>query len=100
VLVLSGTAAALAGLLWTGRLYSGRFQWGAGEELSVIAAVILGGTSLFGGNGRVIGSVFGAIFIGLVNNGLVLLGLETAQQQIVRGGIIVAAVALSTKKKD
>ncbi len=98
VLILSGTAAALAGLLWTGRLYSGRFQWGEGEELSVIAAVILGGTSLFGGNGRVAGSVIGAIFIGLVNNGLVLLGLETAQQQMVRGGIIVAAVALSTRK--
>jgi ribose transport system permease protein len=98
VLTLSGTVAAIAGLLYTGRLYSGRFQWGTGDELSVIAAVILGGTSLFGGNGRIVGTLFGALFIGLVNNGLVLLGLEVSQQQIIRGAIIIAAVALSTRK--
>jgi ribose transport system permease protein len=98
VLALSGVVAAVAGLLYTGRLYSGRFQWGTGDELSVIAAVILGGTSLFGGNGRIVGTLFGAIFIGLVNNGLVLLGLDVSQQQVIRGAIIIAAVALSTRK--
>jgi ribose transport system permease protein len=97
VLVLSGATAALAGLLYAGRLQSGRFQWGTGDELSVIAAVILGGTSLFGGRGRVIGSLFGALFMGLVNNGLILAGLDVSQQQVVRGVIIIVAVALSRR---
>ena len=98
VLVLSGLAASVAGMLYAGRLQSGRFQWGTGDELSVIAAVILGGTSLFGGRGRVVGSLVGALFIGLVNNGLILAGLDVSQQQIIRGAIIIAAVALSKKK--
>jgi ribose transport system permease protein len=98
VLVLSGLAASVAGMLYAGRLQSGRFQWGTGDELSVIAAVILGGTSLFGGRGAVVGSLFGALFIGLVNNGLILAGLDVSQQQVVRGAIIIAAVALSRKK--
>lgn len=98
VLLLSGTTAAFAGMLYAGRLESGRFQWGTGDELSVIAAVILGGTSLFGGRGQVVGSLFGALFIGLINNGLILAGLDVSQQQIVRGAIIILAVALSRKK--
>ena len=98
VLVLSSAAAAVAGMLYAGRLHSGRFQWGEGDELSVIAAVILGGTGLFGGRGTVIGSLFGALLIGLTNNGLVLAGLDVSQQQIVRGLIILAAVALSRKR--
>ena len=61
-------------------------------------AVILGGTSLFGGRGAVVGSLFGALFIGMINNGLILAGLDVSQQQIVRGAIIIAAVALSRKK--
>jgi ribose transport system permease protein len=98
VLLLSGVTASLAGLLYAGRLQSGRFQWGTGDELSVIAAVILGGTSLFGGRGQVVGSLFGALFIGLINNGLILAGLDVSQQQVVRGAIIILAVALSRKK--
>jgi ribose transport system permease protein len=97
VLLVSGTVAALAGMLYAGRLHSGRFQWGEGDELSVIAAVILGGTSLFGGYGTVIGSVLGALLVGLINNGLTLMGLEFSQQQIVRGAIIILAVALARK---
>jgi len=100
VLLLSGVVAAIAGMLYAGRLQSGRFQWGTGDELSVIAAVILGGTSLFGGRGAVIGSLFGALFIGLINNGLILAGLDVSQQQVVRGAIIIVAVALSSKKKS
>jgi len=99
VLVISGVVAAIAGMLYAGRLQSGRFQWGTGDELSVIAAVILGGTSLFGGRGAVIGSLFGALLIGLVNNGLILAGLDVSQQQVIRGVIIIIAVALSGKKK-
>jgi ribose transport system permease protein len=98
VLLMSGVAAALAGMLYAGRLESGRFQWGQGDELTVIAAVILGGTSLFGGRGAIIGTLFGSLFMGLINNGLILAGLDVAQQQVVRGAIIIAAVALSRKK--
>ena len=98
VLLVSGIVAAFAGMLYAGRLESGRFQWGQGDELTVIAAVILGGTSLFGGRGAIIGTLFGSLFMGLVNNGLILAGLDVAQQQVVRGAIIIAAVALSRKK--
>jgi ribose transport system permease protein len=90
--------AALAGMLYAGRLQSGRFQWGEGDELSVIAAVFLGGTSLVGGSGSVIGSVLGALLIGVVNNGLILMGLETSQQIFIRGAIIIIAVALASRK--
>ncbi len=98
VLVISSVLAALAGMLYAGRLESGRFQWGSGDELSAIAAVILGGTSLFGGSGAVIGTFVGALLIGLINNGLVLAGLDTSQQQVVRGVIIILAVALARRK--
>ncbi|HJV97992.1 MAG TPA: ABC transporter permease [Arthrobacter sp.] len=87
VLLISGMVASVAGMLYAGRLQSGRFQWGAGDELSAIAAVILGGTSLFG-----------ALLIGLINNGLILAGLDSSQQQVVRGAIIILAVALARKK--
>lgn len=99
VLVISSMAAALAGMLYAGRLQSGRFQLGEGDELSVIAAAVLGGTSLFGGVGTVIGTIVGALMIGLINNGLILMGLEFSQQLIARGGIIILAVALSQSRK-
>jgi ribose transport system permease protein len=98
VLLVSGVVAAIAGMLYAGRLQSGRFQWGMGDELSAIAAVILGGTSLFGGSATVIGTLFGALLIGLINNGLILAGLDASQQQVVRGAIIILAVALARKK--
>jgi ribose transport system permease protein len=98
VLVISSCAAALAGMLYAGRLQSGRFQLGEGDELSVIAAAVLGGTSLFGGKGTVIGTIVGALMIGLINNGLILMGLEFSQQLIARGAIIILAVALSQKR--
>jgi ribose transport system permease protein len=98
VLAMMGLVAGLAGMLYAGRLQSGRFQWGEGDELSVIAAVILGGTSLFGGRATVIGSLLGSVMIGLINNGLILAGLESSQQEVVRGVIIVVAVALARRK--
>jgi ribose transport system permease protein len=98
VMLLSAVVASVAGMLYAGRLESGRFQWGAGDELSAIAAVILGGTSLFGGYGTVIGTLFGSLMISLINNGLILAGLETSQQQVVRGAIIILAVALGRRK--
>jgi ribose transport system permease protein len=97
VLLISGTVAGLAGMLYAGRFQSGRFDWGTGDELSVIAAAILGGTSLFGGKGSIVGAVTGALLMGLINNGLILLGLDYSQQQIVRGAIIILAVALARR---
>ncbi len=99
VLVLSSCAAALAGMLYAGRLQSGRFQLGEGDELSVIAAAVLGGTSLFGGKGTVIGTIVGALMIGMINNGLILMGLAFSQQLIAKGAIIIFAVALSQKRR-
>ena len=98
VMLISSVVASIAGLLYAGRLQTGRYEWGAGDELSAIAAVILGGTSLFGGSGRIIGTFFGALLVGLINNGLILAGLPVSQQQIVRGLIIILAVALAKKK--
>jgi ribose transport system permease protein len=98
VLLLCSVVASVAGMLYAGRLQSGRFQWGAGDELSAIAAVILGGTSLFGGAGSVVGTLMGALLIGLINNGLILAGLDTSQQQIIRGLIIILAVAMARRK--
>ena len=99
VLLMSSTVAAIAGMLYAGRLQSGRFQLGQGDELSVIAAAVLGGTSLFGGMGTVIGSIIGALMIGLINNGLLLMGLEFSQQLIARGAIIILAVALGQSRR-
>ena len=100
VLMISSATAALAGMLYAGRLQSGRFQFGEGDELSVIAAAVLGGTSLFGGVGTVAGSIAGALMIGLINNGLILMGLEYSQQLIARGAIIVLAVSLSQQRRS
>jgi ribose transport system permease protein len=100
VLIISSFAAAIAGMLYAGRFQTGRFQLGEGDELSVIAAAVLGGTSLFGGNGTVIGSIMGALMIGLINNGLILAGLEFSQQLIARGAIIILAVAISQNRKS
>jgi ribose transport system permease protein len=97
-LAVSGMVAGLSGLLYAGRLESGRYQWGAGDELSVIAAVILGGTSLFGGQSSVVGAVVGALLISLINNGLILMGLEISQQEVARGAIIILAVALARRR--
>ena len=99
VLLISSMAAAVAGMLYAGRLQSGRFQLGEGDELSVIAAAVLGGTSLFGGAGTVVGTIMGALMIGMINNGLILMGLEFSQQLIARGAIIILAVALSQQKR-
>ena len=98
VLLVCSVVAAIAGMLYAGRLQTGRYEWGVGDELSAIAAVILGGTSLFGGSGTIVGTFFGALLVGLINNGLILAGLPVSEQQIVRGLIIILAVALAKKK--
>lgn len=101
--IMSGAFAAFAGIMYAARLQAGRYSYGDGDEMSVIAAVVLGGTSMSGGTGSVIGALFGSILMGLINNALILAGLSSAQQTIVKGAIIVVAVALSNlaqKKKN
>lgn len=98
VFTFSGIAAGIGGMLYAGRMQAGRYSFGSGDELSVIAAVILGGTSLFGGVGTVVGAVIGSIMIGMINNGLIIMGLDISQQMIVQGGIIILAVAIGKKK--
>ncbi|MGN8769540.1 ABC transporter permease [Paenibacillus barengoltzii] len=93
----TGFMAGLAGLLYAGRMNAGRFSFGEGDELSVIAAVILGGTSLFGGVGTIIGTVVGSLMIGTINNGLIIMGLDVSQQMIIKGLIIILAVAFGKK---
>lgn len=92
-LTLSGLTAGLAALLLIGRLQAARPEMGTGIELSVIAAVIIGGTSLFGGKGWIPGTVIGALLITVIDNGLVLNGYSTQHQQLVRGVVIILAVA-------
>ena len=97
-MVASATAAGFAGVLIAGRLSIGRHDLGEDDLLTVIAAVVIGGTSLFGGRGSVVGAVTGALIMAMLNNGLILMGLEVADQIIARGVIIILAVALSMRE--
>lgn len=94
---ISGFTASLAGLILAARSTAGNPSLGEGLELDVIAAVIIGGTSLFGGRGGIVGSVVGAIFIGIVGFGLLVMGFSTSVQEIIKGAIIVGAVALARR---
>jgi ribose transport system permease protein len=98
-LTISATTAALAGMLYAGRLNGARYTLGEADLLTVIAAVVIGGTSLFGGKGSVVGAVMGSLIMGMVNNGLVLMGLDVSQQMVVRGFLIIAAVSLSLRER-
>jgi ribose transport system permease protein len=89
--------AALAGLVLSARSAAGNPMLGQGLELDVIAAVIIGGTSLFGGRGFIVGSVIGAIFIGTLGFGLIVMGLSTNIQEVLKGVIIIGAVSLNRK---
>lgn len=95
--LLSGAAAALAGMLYSGMMQTARYSFGTGGELATIAAVILGGTSLFGGKGTIIGTFVGALLIGTINNGLIIMGLDVSEQNMVAGAIIILAVAFGRK---
>lgn len=102
VFMLSGAFAAFAGIMYAGRMQSGRYSFGDGDEMSVIASVVLGGAAMSGGTGSMIGALAGSILMGMISNALILAGLSSAQQKIVNGIIIIFAVALSNiaqKKK-
>lgn len=98
VLILSGVLAALAGLLYTGRLHGATYSLGSTDQLTVIAAAVIGGTRLFGGRGSIVGAFIGSLIFGMLSNGLILAGFTDAQQQIARGLIIVIAVALTLRE--
>lgn len=95
VFVYSSLMAALGGMLYAGRMSSGRYTFGDGLELDAIASVILGDTSMAGGNGSIVGAIIGSLLIGTINNGLMFFGLSTAQQTVAKGAIIILSVALS-----
>ena len=97
VYMLSGMAAALAGMIITARLGSGSSNQGEGFELQVIAAVVLGSTSLFGGFGTIIGTLLGALSIAVIQNGLILSHLSPFYTQIATGLIILLAIWLNTR---
>ena len=91
---IGGASAALGGVIVTSRLDSAQPNAGISYELDAIAAVVIGGTSLNGGKGTVSGTVIGAVIIGVLNNGLVLLNVSPFWQQVVKGGVILLAVII------
>ncbi len=93
VYALGGALAAVAGLIVTARLDAADPKAGLGYELDCIAAVVIGGTSLSGGRGSILGTVLGCLIIGVLNNGLFLLDVSPFWQQVVKGFVILAAVA-------
>jgi ribose transport system permease protein len=101
VFVISGFLAALAGILYTGRLQAAQYTLGTNDLFTVIAAAIIGGTSLFGGRGSIAGAVAGAVLLAVLNNGLILFGLNAAEQTVALGVIILAAVVIGLRdQKD
>ena len=100
VYVISGGLAGLAGIVLTARTGSALPQAGIAYELDAIAAVVIGGTSLAGGVGRITGTLIGAHIIGVMNNGLDLMGIQSYYQQVLKGALIVGAVMLDQKRNQ
>ncbi|MFE8697467.1 ABC transporter permease [Cytobacillus sp. FJAT-53684] len=97
VYVISGVMSSLAGIILTSRLSSSQPTAGAGFELDAIAAVVIGGTSLAGGRGRLFGTFIGVLIIGVLNNGLNIIGVSAFFQQFIKGLVILLAVILDRK---
>lgn len=98
VFTISGVLSAFAGLVLCSRMYSGQPSVGSGYELDAIASCVLGGTSMSGGKGHISGTVLGAMVIGVISNGLNLIGVSSYWQLIVKGIIIAGAVLLDAQK--
>ena len=96
---ITGMLAVLAGIIITSRLDSAQPTAGTSYELDAIAAVVIGGTSLAGGRGRIVGTLIGALIIGVISNGLNLLNVSSFYQQIVKGTIILVAVLFDRSQK-
>ena len=90
----AGALSAVGGLIVTSKLNSATPTAGDGYELDSIAAVVIGGTSLYGGKGSVLGTVMGALIIGVLNSGLIILGVPPFWQKVIKGFVILLAVAI------
>lgn len=99
VYIISGVLAALGGVLLTARLWSAQPNAAAGWELDAIAAPVLGGTSLFGGVGSIGGTIVGAFIIGVLSNGLNLMGVPSYYQQVIKGLVFILAVTVDLINK-
>jgi len=99
VYMISGFTAAAAGIMLAARLSSVPPDMGQGYEMSVIAAVVIGGTSLFGGSGGVGGTVIGSLMVAIIGNGLILLNVNPFYQYVINGVIIILAVALNNARR-
>jgi ribose transport system permease protein len=98
VLVLSGASAALAGILYTGRLEGASYTLGEQDLLTVLAAVVIGGTRIFGGRGSVIGALVGSLIMGMLTNGLILWGLSSSEQLVAQGALLLLAISLTLRE--
>ena len=98
IYAISGMMASISGIIITSRLNSAQPTAGTSYEMDAIASVVLGGTSLSGGRGRIVGTLIGALIIGTLNNGLNLLGVSSFYQQVVKGIVIIIAVLIDRKK--
>lgn len=99
VYALSGLTAAIAGIVQAARVTSGQPGVGVGFELDAIAAVVMGGTSIAGGRGAIIGTLVGALLLGVLNNGLNMIGVSPYMQLIIKGGIVLLAIFISRESK-
>lgn len=100
VYVLSGVLSAIAGIIFAGRLYSGNPTAGQGTELDVIAAVVIGGTSLFGGVGSIGGTLVGAFLVGIISNGLTILNVPYYYQLVAKGLVIYIAILIDKQTRS
>jgi erythritol transport system permease protein len=99
VYMISGFCSAMAGLIVASELQSGHPATGTSFELNAIAAVVLGGTSLMGGRGAILGSILGAFVIGFLGDGLVILGVSSFWQTVIKGAVIIIAVAVDNAQQ-
>ncbi len=99
IYTISGLTSAIAGLILTSRLMSGQPNAGVAFEMDAIAAVVIGGAAMSGGKGTIIGTIIGALLLGVLNNGLNLMGINPYAQKVIQGIIILIAIYIGTEKR-
>lgn len=99
VYVIAGALAGLAGVIFAARVVSAQPTAGTGYELDAIAAVVLGGTSLAGGKGRIVGTLIGSVILGVLTTGLILMNVQFFTQLLIKGLVIIFAVAIDSLKQ-